>query len=154
MRSFGTEDRKLGGTQIPPSNEVYDCIIFRGSDIKDLHVMTQARVAAPRVAPLAPPDALPQPQAAPHADPAIVNAPVLVRRCRVLCALPLSDPARRATSSSTRASSSSSRRTTGLRRGATRRARRRACGASRLPMAPLHPMGLRSRSGVRLPATT
>ena len=52
MRSFGTEDRKLGGTQIPPSNEVYDCIIFRGSDIKDLHVMTQARISAPRVAPL------------------------------------------------------------------------------------------------------
>ena len=40
VRSLGTEDRKPQNQFIPSSDEFYEFIIFKGSEIKDLHVIS------------------------------------------------------------------------------------------------------------------
>jgi protein LSM14 len=45
VRSFGTENRRPD-KPVPPSNEIYDYIIFRGSDINDIHI------ASPQMPPM------------------------------------------------------------------------------------------------------
>mmetsp|Transcript_29790 Transcript_29790/g.70886 ORF Transcript_29790/g.70886 Transcript_29790/m.70886 type:complete len:526 (-) Transcript_29790:186-1763(-) len=60
VRSFGTEgraDQTRGQSEIPVSNEIYDFIVFRGKDLKDLTVLQGI------------PENAPQPQPAPATRP-------------------------------------------------------------------------------------
>lgn len=59
MRSFGTEDRQVDCV-VPPRDDLYEYIIFRGSDIEDLTVCEPPKPQQP------PPPILPH-------DPAIVQ---------------------------------------------------------------------------------
>ena len=60
VRSFGTEDRDAP-KKVPPREEVYEYIVFRGHDIKDLHVCEPPKKKQQEV------------QSQLHPDPAIVQ---------------------------------------------------------------------------------
>jgi hypothetical protein len=47
VTSFGTEDRKQGDEAVGPSNRLYEYIVFRGSDVKDLRIEEQRKEEPP-----------------------------------------------------------------------------------------------------------
>src|SRR4051812_30435182 len=74
VRSLGTEGRKkVADEEIPASDQVFEYIVFRGSDVKDLVVLEGPPAPKP-----APPPGIPN-------DPAILA----VRFALLLCVVPL-----------------------------------------------------------------
>jgi len=49
VKCFGTEDRRTGSDAIPAAVATYEFIIFRGQDIKDLHVIEPDKPADPAI---------------------------------------------------------------------------------------------------------
>ncbi|OCL07831.1 hypothetical protein AOQ84DRAFT_431984 [Glonium stellatum] len=62
VTSFGTEGRRNGEDEIPASDNIYEYIVFRGSDVKDLRIEDPPKETKP-----APPPPMPN-------DPAILGA--------------------------------------------------------------------------------
>ena len=71
VRSFGTEGRRNGKDEYAPSSVVYDQIVFRGSDVKDLRIEEPVKESKPEPPPM--PD-----------DPAIIGVSPSHMHCTLL----------------------------------------------------------------------